>query len=357
MACYHPLKGFIKGYKDNGKYDLCIASYKVDHIEEDRQGKIYKVLDKNVNPLSSNVYRDFLDIPCGQCFGCRLERSRQWANRCSVELQNYNYNYFITLTYDNDNLPTDEVIFYDTGEIIKTHSLVKEDYQKFIRDLRYNYESFYKSDIQKGVFDPHIRYFGCGEYGDHSFRPHYHLIIYNLKIPDLQFYKRIEKADLVYDYYFSEWLDSIWKKGKVIVGSATWESIAYTARYVMKKLKGKEKEKYDHLGIIPEFCTMSRRPGIGREFYENEKEKIFSQDYIYLSSGLGQRKFTPPRYYRQLFDIDNPVESARIKEENKKFAEIARDMKLEKTSLSYLDLLEVEERNRMEKCKALTREL
>lgn len=46
-----------------------------------------------------------LTLPCGQCVGCRLERSRQWAVRCMHEASLYDQNAFVTLTYDQDHLP------------------------------------------------------------------------------------------------------------------------------------------------------------------------------------------------------------------------------------------------------------
>lgn len=349
MPCYHPLKGFIKGFKDNGTYDLKITSYETDHVEEDYQGRFTDAPSRDRGVNCKRIISDYLTIPCGQCFGCRLERSRQWADRLSLELKNYDSNYFITLTYDDDHLPSSEIVIKDTGEVIETHSLVKEDYQKFLKRLRKAHGELYP--------DRKIRYFGCGEYGDHTFRPHYHLIMMNMVIPDLKFKQEKTKGDLSYRYYESEWLDNIWKNGHVMIGAATWETVAYTARYVMKKLTGKRAEEYEHLGIIPEFCTMSRRPGIARDYYEENFDKIWQQDKIYVSTSRGSHGFSPPRYYRYLFDIDCPDESRKLRNINRHYAEVMKKIKLESTSLSYLELLDIEEKRKKRSVKALTREL
>jgi len=64
-----------------------------------------------------------LELPCGQCIGCRLERSRQWAIRCVHEASMHENNCFITLTYAPEYLPPDG-------------GLIKSDFQKFIKRLR-----------------------------------------------------------------------------------------------------------------------------------------------------------------------------------------------------------------------------
>ncbi len=94
-----------------------------------------------------------LSLPCGQCIGCRLERSRQWAMRCMHEAQLHENNCFITLTYDNTHLPSDGSLHY-------------KDFQLFIKRLR------------KKFGNTRIRYYMAGEYGENFGRPHFHACIF-----------------------------------------------------------------------------------------------------------------------------------------------------------------------------------
>ena len=63
-----------------------------------------------------------IQVPCGQCAGRRLDQSKQWALRCVHEAQVHDENCFITLTYNNENLPKDG-------------SLNKRDFQLFMKRL------------------------------------------------------------------------------------------------------------------------------------------------------------------------------------------------------------------------------
>jgi len=57
---------------------------------------------------ASEAYLDMpMTLPCGQCIGCRLERSRQWAIRSVHEASLYDSNCFVTLTYSDSHLPRD----------------------------------------------------------------------------------------------------------------------------------------------------------------------------------------------------------------------------------------------------------
>ena len=134
MVCYHPITAWrsLEGRGANGKWPL---------VFNKRDG-----------------YCDLeVQVPCGQCVGCRLERSRQWAIRCVHEASLHSRNCFITLTYDDAHLPG--------------ISLVPRDYVLFMKRLR-------------KMFGAGIRFFHCGEYGSINFRPHHHAIIFNFDFED-----------------------------------------------------------------------------------------------------------------------------------------------------------------------------
>ena len=307
MSCYHPLNGLVIGTNSNGKKNIRV-----------------------VNSEFKNRFSElsYIDIPCGKCIGCRLDYSRQWADRCMLEAQYHEKNCFITLTYDNDNLPpAKEFIDNTTGEIRKSniHPLVKKDFQDFMKRLR-----------DRVGYDTPIRYYACGEYGSESFRPHYHAIIFGYNFDnDRVFYKKNFRGDI---YYKSDFLDSVWNNGITMVADLEWDCCAYVARYVAKKLGNKlDYAKYD---IPKEFVVMSRRPGIARQFYDDNKETLIKDKRIYLSTDKGSKRIHTPRYYEKLFDIDFPKENAEIKNDNiDKMINHAKILD-ESSSKSHLGILE-----------------
>lgn len=207
-----------------------------------------------------------LDLPCGQCVGCRLERSRQWAVRCMHEASLYEENSFLTLTYDDAHLPSDG-------------SLILSDFQKFMKRLR------------KEVSPKLVRFFHCGEYGERFARPHYHALLFGYSSPDRKHFSE-RNGNKVYS---SDSMSRLWAKGFSVEGDVTFESAAYVARYVMKKVTGDRAEQH-YLGRKPEYITMSRRPGIGRGWYDKFKGDVFPLDRVVVRGSITR----PPRFYDSL---------------------------------------------------------
>lgn len=188
----------------------------------------------------------------------------------------YDQNCFLTLTYSDETVPTN-------------YSLNLRHVQLFIKRLR-------KSLPQR------IRFYLCGEYGDQLGRPHYHAIIFNHDFPDKTLFKRINgKA-----HYTSDLLTNLWKQGHATTADVTYESAAYCARYVTKKIKTSDEfglNRYFRLSPIdgqmhlvkPEFSVMSRRPGIGYKYVEQYKSDFYPSGFVVVN-GVKQ---APPRYYVQ----------------------------------------------------------
>lgn len=213
-----------------------------------------------------------LSLPCGQCIGCRVERSRQWAIRCVHESEMHARNCFVTLTYDQVNLPPD-------GGLRVT------DWQKFAKRLRKAVGPF--------------RFFHCGEYGEQNKRPHYHACLFGV---DFSADRVLLKKSLGGCLYFSPLLASVWGMGHTSVGDLTYESAAYVARYCVGKLTGEAAElEYSRVcpatgevfGLRPPYVTMSRRPGIGSKWFERFGSDVYPSDEV-IHKG---RRFRPPRYY------------------------------------------------------------
>lgn len=213
-----------------------------------------------------------LSLPCGQCIGCRVERSRQWALRCVHEAQMHEANSFVTLTYSDDCLPSDG-------------GLHVSDWQRFAKRLRKAVGPF--------------RFFHCGEYGDATRRPHYHACIFGVDFrSDRVLLRRSGKGSL----YMSPLLSRTWGMGHCSVGDLTYESAAYVARYVVKKLTGAPgAEAYSRvdpstgevLPIQAPYVTMSRRPGVGASWFEEFGDEVYPSDEV-VHKG---RRFRPPRFY------------------------------------------------------------
>lgn len=213
-----------------------------------------------------------LSLPCGQCIGCRVERSRQWALRCVHESQMHTQNCFITLTYAPECIPGD-------GGLRVDH------WQKFAKRLR----------KAAGPF----RFFHCGEYGDVNKRPHYHACVFGL---DFSGDRILLRSDSRGSLYFSPQLSRIWGMGHTSVGDLTYESAAYVARYVVGKLTGERGEvEYGRVdtstgevwSVRPPYVTMSRRPGVGSTWFEKFASDVYPSDEV-VHKG---RRFRPPRFY------------------------------------------------------------
>lgn len=272
MTCYRPLNGYrSREINPSGKFSIVFSA---------SQGH----LDLPVT------------LPCGQCIGCRLERSRQWAIRCIHESSLHSRNCFITLTYSPENLP-------------ENGTLVKRDYQLFMKKLRKR-------------FGPNIRYFMCGEYGEKNARPHYHACLFNFDFRDKQLWKNVRGNKL----YTSQSLSELWPQGFSTIGDVTFESAAYVARYITKKITGPK--ALDHYTTysrttgeifserLPEYTNMSLKPGIARQWFEKYKSDVFPKDEVIIR----EKPVKPPKYYDKIFDQYDPLQFQKIKQKRKTLA-------------------------------------
>lgn len=260
----------------------------------------------------------FLQLPCGQCIECRLSRSRVWASRMMHEASLHDNNCFITLTFNDENL--DEF-----------GSLRLESFQKFMKRLR------------RAISPLRVRFFHAGEYGDKFGRPHHHAILFGYDFPD----KVCVRVKDGFRYYNSSLLSSLWSHpithesyGFSEISDVSWESCAYVARYVVKKVNGAGINRdgvnisaADHYAVFdeqgnvhqrkPEFCTMSRNPGIGTKWYEKYKDTdVWAHDRIHIRNGKYQK---PPRFYDSKLSLDNAEKYSMIKSQRIELAKERTD--------------------------------
>lgn len=242
-------------------------------------------------------------VSCGQCIGCRLDKSREWALRCYHEAQYHDSNSFITLTFAKDPV-----------------SLSHDYFQAFMKRLRFRIGS-------------KVLMYMCGEYGsvydqngvkiDGALgRPHFHAILFGYDFPDRTFWK---KSNTGFPIYNSKLLDETWKHGFATTQDFSLEAAAYVARYVTKKITGDQAERHyekitpdgEIIQVKPEYTKMSLKPAIGKKWMADHASDLYPKDFV-TASGV---KFRPPKYYDKLFEDLDPATMAVIKEKRKEHAQ------------------------------------
>lgn len=302
MPCYHPLSGW-KSATINAA-----------------TGK------RSVVFRASEAYRDLpVTVACGRCIGCRLERSRQWAIRLMHEAQLHEDGVFLTLTYDQQHLPPGG-------------TLVKQHFQKFMKRLRKLYPP--KS----------VRYFHCGEYGSRTRRPHYHAIVFGVDFPDKVFFKEKNGHQL----FVSEALCRLWPFGSSLVGSVTFESAAYVARYCVEKMHFYGEFEYEHIDLdtgevfplVSEYVTMSLKPAIARGWFDEFKGETYRDDSVVMR-GVEMK---PPKYYDRLYELEAKDELDLVKARRRARARLYKEHNTD-------DRLRVREQVKLAQVSQLPREV
>lgn len=271
------------------------------------------------------------------------------------ETKSHRYNSWLTLTYEDDQLPAryyTGLVHPRTGKKIYSGTLDKTHTTKLFRRMRkhlnrvnavneaiaFDYHSVPKKpervsetinpfrrsgsegpNLLRNSLLPNLRYYYSGEYGEKYYRPHYHVCLFGIDWKDK---KHVETTDTGYKLYESEKLRELWPFGRHSIGELNWETAAYTARYIMKKINGKKQKKHyekidyetgEIITIAPEFNEMSTDPGIGHDFYETFKTDIYKSNYsqVYVRGHHTQ----PPRYYDKLHEEFDKAHLKEIKQQ------------------------------------------
>lgn len=295
---------------------------------------------KFVKPRNERYVIEKLQVPCGKCIGCLLDRANDWATRCWCEAQNWKNNCFITLTYDNEHLP-------------ENAQLLKEDLQKFWKRLRYYEKGIeYWDNPRTGKHENPIRYYSCGEYGPKNGRPHFHACVFNWKPKDLKFYKNNHQGDALYT---SKTLSKIWGKGYVIIGNLNYQSACYVSRYVTKKIYGQlAKIYYKHKN--PEFTEASRNGGIGIMKWIKEKTKIIENKGFYIKIKDKVKLKQIPKYFLRKWKESGDMEYDWFIFERTNIARENKEKLLKQTTLSESEYMKLQEKNLLERAKILKRD-
>lgn len=254
MPCFKPLQGY-------------------------RSASVGRTGKRAISFNPSTGYRDLpISVPCGQCVGCRIDRRDDWAVRLVHEGRLHELKCFVTLTYDDAHLP-------------ESGSLQKRDMQLFLKRLRKLHGKF--------------RYFYCGEYGDNTNRPHYHILLFGVGFPDQRKHSTNQGGNTLYT---SDTLSNLWGLGHCLIGAFNEASARYTASYVVKKVTGQLAEAH-YQGRLPEFVNMSLKPAIGRGWYDRYSSDYFPSDFVVLAG----KKKRVPKYYTKLLETSDKESHKQIK--------------------------------------------
>lgn len=216
-----------------------------------------------------------LEVPCGHCTHCRIQRTAEWSMRLLHEYSNSDHASFITLTYDDEHIP--QMDYYLNDQLIQIPTLQKSEVQTFMKRLR------------KRTKGTKLKYFACGEYGDQTYRPHYHLILFNY-------------SPLIFPNFH---LNDVWDKGFTHVGSVTKESCQYVAGYVQKKWYGDETQSPYYPSLNP-FSLKSQ--GLGKQFVLNNKDQLL----LNAGTSINGVPVGLPRYYKKILTNDDPQQLAEL---------------------------------------------
>lgn len=215
-------------------------------------------------------------FPCGKCLPC-LKRWRElWTHRLMLENLCHSASAFVTLTYAEDTVPKDM-------------SLQPAHFELFLKRLR---EHCMRKEQKK------IRFYGVGEYGDKTERPHYHVLLFGYQtcLRGQSWYTETRtsccsRCDLIRD---------VWGYGHVGLGSVTHQSVRYVCGYMTKNMRHRHDDRLK--GREPEFSRKSTRPGIGypalRELTETILEHALDSEKVPTHLRHGSVKRPLGRYLR-----------------------------------------------------------
>lgn len=302
MTCYYPLDGY----------------------------RSRTTTEKGKRQIVFDVNKGFADqpmqVPCGKCIGCRLDKSSDWAARCYHETKMHKRSCFLTLTYSDEELQKNGWGLH----------------RRHLKNFRKRFKHYLKNTNQKDVL-----FFACGEYSPQKKRPHYHMIIFGYWPPDKKYYRKNKRGDKLYT---SKTLDEIWGHGFVNFGTANEKTAGYVARYLVKKQyignnRSETKKVYQWMNLEEEFLSMTTQPPIGKSFWTKYRsEGKFKHDFMIING----RKHKPPRFYDKLEEQESEKAFRKVK------ALRIKGATREKWNAT-LDRLRVREEIKIQKVKMLAR--
>lgn len=324
MSCTRPMIRYetYKRYKNKqGSYS---NKAKLQWVPEKwNYSQIKNLADKKVERKD---YKSYEIIPCGKCLGCYLEKARDKAVQLSLEKMNPEYKdnecWFITLTYEDEYLPIHSYVDENTGEIFSGCSTELKDLQNWIKKIRMNHP------------DKNIRFMAAREYGTTTMRPHYHIIIFGLPL-DRELFVKVGNNTNGDPLWTTPQLDNMksrdcwavrrplgdrqakmYRAGNVIIGEVTFQSIAYVARYTMKKANKDYQSEWWYKAQGLDIEGMSQSQDLGKWYYDLHKHEIYNRDLVPVLGKNGNFS-KPPRSFDRMYKKEFPKLYAEVVERRK----------------------------------------
>lgn len=324
MACYHP-NGVLFADGKAGKFIGSIDTAKIRAFE-------------------SNGW-EVVPVPCGRCRGCRLDMSKNWADRMLLEFATEREDYpaktalFLTLTYDEYHVP-----WVTCTDGVQRHNLEPSHPQLFLKRIR----KFYWTHFHRK-----LRFYLCGEYGSHTFRPHYHMILFGASLvdfPDAFVYSSTSESGGI--LYESPTLDRIWSNGACRFAIANYQTFRYVARYVLKKQYDFDPSspEFPYRGRTPVFQRCSLRPGLGADYFTD-----FDGSKVFLSDGQDVHQIGIPRNVLEKIQLTNPELYDTLKAQRREIARGYQSLVSDTIDCDYFDYLRQQELVFAQKTKCLHR--
>lgn len=339
--CTRPNRVFT-WYENGEKFTKWTFGETVHHLELYHDGHVRLAYDDKVSHHVKKVITDSTPVMCYNCEECKLQRTIDKTNRVLMHTleKGFENAYFVTLTYNEANLPTTDRVNND-GVMYKTHSLNVKDVQKFHKRLR---KALY------GNAKGELTYFSVGEYGTRNKRPHYHSIYWNLPLDDLVLDTVITSTGK--EQYISPFLEKTWKLGRVRVCPVNIATIGYCCGYVQKKLYGDERFIYEKQGIRPPFVIQSK--GLGLEYMLKHWKQLYDDGEMYVGTQDGSRTIRPDKYfYDKIIKLGLTSQESydTLKMRRADVSQSRQVMKESKTTKSRKEYLETIDQLRSKQCK------
>lgn len=386
---YELIPGEFFGYHEQEYIDLRLRQLKQEVIYRYLEAKAYHKYDPDRTVIA-------VPVPCHQCVACRLNQARKKADQVMLEAQYYDESelWFATITYDDDHIymakryrapvlsPQAELVTYFAGtdEEIETygemHEVLQDEQLVDIGGINYEHVKLFHKVLRKHIGP--FRFFACSEYGSLNLRPHYHVIYMGLHLNDVRYYGRSKMGSILYK---SRYMEGAWGRGFVTLGAVTKESVAYTARYAVKKVTGKAREKEildfyrlmeedpvyvkddrgagrprllpHDLMVAQEKTYSSNRPGLGYRFYADHPEYDPSKPVFTLKGSDGKDIVYSVPYFERLFAKEHEAAMIYVKDQRCKDMVDRSILRKQKTDYSEEDLL----RNAREKARVIKSKL
>lgn len=260
-----------------------------------------------------------MNAPCGKCEACVVKKKNSWTFRLREEYNSCRSAFFVTLTYEDDFLSFCDVLLDEprgertpgidgdregysdsertVGEYFEQLASVSESCrdlpERFRSESRhYNLRvaSVNKKDVQlflKRLRKPlgkfRFKYFLVSEYGPTTYRPHYHMLLFNFP-KELDVYEHLHRA---------------WGKGFISVSKCNEARIRYCAKYCITPT------------ILPDYLPktfMCCSKGMGKSYVENPENVRYHKENMIAYRDFGKYKEALPRYYKDKIFSDEEKE-------------------------------------------------